>query len=81
MADYLHAFVANNECFIARQDNQPWDSKESQSAIDGGYQYFKKPEIDKAQDKEGILPVVTERAWLMWPNRLFWGRGVHFLNF
>ena len=41
LADYLHASVANNECFIARQDNQPWDSKESQSAIDGGYPYLK----------------------------------------
>ena len=25
-------------------------------------------------DKEGILPVATERAWLMWPHRLFRGR-------
>ena len=27
-----------------------------------------------AQNKEGILPVATERAWLMWPNKLFRGR-------
>ena len=26
------------------------------------------------QNKEGILPVWTERAWLMWPNKLFRGR-------
>ena len=28
--------------------------------------------LQKAQNKEGILPVAT----LMWPNWRFWGRGV-----
>ena len=28
----------------------------------------------KPQDKEGILPVARERAWLVWPNKLFGGR-------
>ena len=28
----------------------------------------------EAQNKEGILPVATDRVWLMWPNKLFSGR-------
>ena len=28
------------------------------------------------QNKESILPVATERAWLMWPNKLFRGRAM-----
>ena len=31
-------------------------------------------DILQAQNKEGILPVATERAWLVWPNKLFRGR-------
>ena len=27
----------------------------------------------EAQNKEGILPVATQGAWLMWPNKLFRG--------
>ena len=28
-----------------------------------------------AQNRKGTLPVATERAWLMWPNKLFRGRA------